>query len=409
MSKVLIVTSNYWPEPTGIAVYTFDLARTLVRKGHDVTVMTGLPHYPWWNVPAQFSHLKEGHESQDGIKVGRANHYVPAKVNTKNRIRFELSLWRNFGRVTKKFSKKEFDLVISFIPSLAAGIIGHRISRNINAIFGLVVQDLTGIGVSQSGLRGAQLISTIATRIEKSILFAAAKIVVISPEMQEIVIGQGIEESKIDLIRNYSARIILPLQKTVSRIKFGWSEKCFLVIHSGNIGNKQDLGNVVKAAEHLRHFERIRFLIVGHGNQEHKIKELCKDSPNVSLIPAVSNEDYPRLLASADLLLVNERSTQTKMSLPSKLSSYLYSNRPILAAVPRYGATWNFLDGIAELVESDNPKRLAHSVLELSKNPKKRIDLAKKGLVFAKSNLNPEKGRAEYLDWVESLVQSKRA
>jgi glycosyltransferase involved in cell wall biosynthesis len=109
-------------------------------------------------------------------------------------------------------------------------------------------------------------------------------------------------------------------------------------------------------------------------------------------------------LSAADLLLVNERSTQMEMSLPSKLTSYLYSERPVLAAVPRGGATWMFLDGVAELVEAGDPVALARKIEELSGQPEKLNDLARRGREFADANLSPEVGRKKYLDWVEGLI-----
>ena len=60
MSRVLLVTTNYWPEPTGIAVYTADLAEALKNNECQVTVLTSLPHYPWWKVPSEFAHLGDG-------------------------------------------------------------------------------------------------------------------------------------------------------------------------------------------------------------------------------------------------------------------------------------------------------------------------------------------------------------
>ena len=122
---------------------------------------------------------------------------------------------------------------------------------------------------------------------------------------------------------------------------------------------------------------------------------------------AVSDQDYSALLSAADLLLVNERSTQMEMSLPSKLTSYLYSERPVIAAVPRGGATWKFLDGVAELVDAGDPNRLAEKIEELSKNQIKLNELAKLGSEFAVKHLDPEVGRAKYLQWVENLIQSK--
>ena len=74
MSRVLLVTTNFWPEPTGIAVYTADLAETLQSDGHKVSVITSLPHYPWWRIPSEFAHLGEGARSHNGVSVIRAQH-----------------------------------------------------------------------------------------------------------------------------------------------------------------------------------------------------------------------------------------------------------------------------------------------------------------------------------------------
>ena len=73
-----------------------------------------------------------------------------------------------------------------------------------------------------------------------------------------------------------------------------------------------------------------------------------------------------------------------EMSLPSKLTSYLYSERPVIAAVPRGGATWKFLDGIAELVEAGNPKALADSIIKLQNDSAKMKKLAMDGLALQK-------------------------
>jgi colanic acid biosynthesis glycosyl transferase WcaI len=48
--KLLILGINYAPEKIGIAVYTSDLARSLVQAGHDVRVLTAKPYYPEWQV-----------------------------------------------------------------------------------------------------------------------------------------------------------------------------------------------------------------------------------------------------------------------------------------------------------------------------------------------------------------------
>jgi glycosyltransferase involved in cell wall biosynthesis len=407
MPRLLLVTTNFWPEPTGISVYTTDLAENLRAKGNQVSVLTSLPHYPWWKVPVEFSHLGEGVTSHNSIVVIRAKHFVPPKMNVLLRIRFEISLWWNLRRVSKGLTGKEFEVVIACMPTVAAGIVGKRISKRLGVPFGLIVQDLSGAGAKQSGLRGGALISKIAHAVEGRALHAADSLVVVSPAMQDVVIGLGVESKRINQILNYSARAIASEDKTNARRKFGWATEDFVVIHTGNMGAKQDLENVVRAADALTGESKIKIYLVGHGNQENNLKALCEGKSNIAVMSAVSDEDYSALLSAADLLLVNERSTQMEMSLPSKLTSYLYSERPVLAAVPRGGATWKFLDGVAELVEAADPKALAKKIEELSHNQIRLDELVKLGSEFAKKHLDPKVGRAKYRQWVEDLIQNK--
>ena len=407
MSRVLLVTTNYWPEPTGIAVYTTDLAVALKNNKHQVTVLTSLPHYPWWKVPQEFVHLGEGVTSHDGVEVIRAKHLVPPKMNVLFRMRFEFSLWWNLKRVSKRFKNNNFDAVIACMPTVAAGVIGNKIAKRLGVPFGLIVQDLSGAGAKQSGLRGGALISKIAHMVEGSALHGADSLVVVSPAMRDVVIGLGVEPRRVSQILNYSARSIDPVDKAVARKKFAWVEGEFVVIHTGNMGAKQDLENVVKAANTLGQNSVVKIYLVGHGNQENTLKQLCAGKENISVMGAVPDEDYSALLSAADLLLVNERSTQMEMSLPSKLTSYLYSERPVIAAVPRGGATWKFLEGVAELVDAGDPKKLATKIEELSKKQSRLDQLAKLGSEFAVKHLDPEVGRAKYLNWVQELLNSR--
>jgi len=407
MSRVLLVTTNFWPEPTGIAVYTTDLAEALKMNNRQVTVLTSLPHYPWWKVPKEFAHLGEGVTSHNGVEVIRAKHLVPPRMNVLLRMRFEISLWWNLRRVSEKLMSKEFDVVIASMPTVAAGIVGKRIAKRLDVPFGLIVQDLSGAGAKQSGLRGGALISKIAHAVEGRALHAADSLVVVSSAMKDVVIGLGVESKRINQILNYSARTIASEDKNNARRKFGWATEDFVVIHTGNMGAKQDLENVVRAADALTGEAKIKFYLAGHGNQENNLNSLCDGKSNIAVMPAVSGEDYSALLSAADLLLVNERSTQMEMSLPSKLTSYLYSQRPVLAAVPQGGATWKFLDGVAELVEAADPKALAKKIEELSHNQIRLDELARLGSEFAKKHLDPEVGRAKYRQWVENLIQNK--
>jgi glycosyltransferase involved in cell wall biosynthesis len=405
MSRILIVTTNYWPEPTGIAVYTTDLANILTQDGYEVAVLTSLPHYPWWRIPQEFKHMVQGRSEHAGVSIIRAGHIVPSTMNVVQRMRFEFSLWRNLLKASKQLKSEDFELVLACIPTVAAGLVAKSVASRLKISFGLIIQDLSGAGAKQSGLRGGASIAKLAERVEGLALHAADALVVVSPAMGDVVESLGIEKKKITLIYNYSARNIAVEDKVKSRLKFGWGNDDFIVIHTGNMGAKQDLGNVVSAADCLPSGSKIKILLVGHGNQEDTLSQMCSGKANISLMPAVSDADYSALLSAADLLLVNERSTQLEMSLPSKLTSYLYSQRPVLAAVPRGGATWKFLDGVAHLVDAGNPESLAQAIMHLEENPVEMQHLSERGLEFAESNLSLGAGRNNYREWVNQLLK----
>lgn len=407
MSQVLIVTTNYWPEPTGIAVYTTDLAETLQQNGQDVSVLTSLPHYPWWHIPSEYSHLGEGASEHNKVSVMRANHLIPTEMDALKRMRFEFSLWWNLRRVSKRLNDDDIYVVISCIPTVAAGVVGRRLAKKFKVPFGLIVQDLSGAGAKQSGLRGGNGIAKVAEYIETSVVRAADRVVVVSPAMGDAVLRMGVPAEQLKFIPNYSAREIHQHDMREARERFGWDQSDFIVIHTGNMGAKQGLENVVAASMLLKTDSNIKIYLVGHGNREKELKEISAGLKNIEVLPAVSDEVYPFLLSAADLLLVSERPTQMDMSLPSKLTSYLFSSKPVLAAVPSGGATWKYLDGIAELIEAGQPEALANAIENLIVNHHRREELSRLGYAFADANLDTSSGRARYLEWVNRLIENK--
>ncbi len=68
--RVLIVGINYSPELTGIGPYTAGLAEHLASRGDDVTVITGLPHYPDWRIAGRTSRTHD----PGGVARRRSRH-----------------------------------------------------------------------------------------------------------------------------------------------------------------------------------------------------------------------------------------------------------------------------------------------------------------------------------------------
>src|SRR4051794_9472894 len=87
--RVAILGINYAPEPTGIAPYTTGLASGLTKRGHDVRVLTGYPHYPQWKRYEGSAGFRSDDEI-DGVRIRRFNHHVPEKMTWPGRAAMEL-------------------------------------------------------------------------------------------------------------------------------------------------------------------------------------------------------------------------------------------------------------------------------------------------------------------------------
>jgi glycosyltransferase involved in cell wall biosynthesis len=92
--KIKIVGINYFPELTGIAPYTTGMAEGLAAYGHDVNVVTGLPHYPEWRIYDAYRSRRSYREIVNGVTIDRLRHYVPRNPSPRNRIRMEASFAR---------------------------------------------------------------------------------------------------------------------------------------------------------------------------------------------------------------------------------------------------------------------------------------------------------------------------
>ena len=65
--KILVVCQYYHPEPFRI----HEVCEELVRRGHEVTVLTGLPNYPMGVIPEEYKDKKHRDETVNGVHVIR--------------------------------------------------------------------------------------------------------------------------------------------------------------------------------------------------------------------------------------------------------------------------------------------------------------------------------------------------
>jgi glycosyltransferase involved in cell wall biosynthesis len=155
------------------------------------------------------------------------------------------------------------------------------------------------------------------------------------------------------------------------------------------MGLKQDLDNVVEAARLTRDRSDLRWVLMGDGSQRERLESLGRDLPNLEFLPLCPPADYPAMLAAADVLLLNERAGVLDMSLPSKLTSYFCSGRPVAAAVHAGGASWRELAraGAPDPAPASEPAALVALVSRLAGAPQLREQYGAAALAYARQHL----------------------
>lgn len=373
-SKVLLIGINYYPELTGNGPYTTDLAQNLSDLGHDVEVITGFPHYPHWKL----SNGKKPWKKKEVIKnvhLTRLKHYVPKSDTILRRFLYEISF---AIRASGVVLYKRCDIVIVISPTLFsvfAGLIMKRRGSHLK----ILVQDIVSSGLSLKGTYTLALLRKLAVRLEAWLIDKADSVGIVSDAFCHELQRMGVADSKLTLTENYPHLHVTPRDYIVDRKKWRWPLENFVVLHTGNMGRKQGLENVIRAAKILESCERrICFVLVGDGNQRRKLEKMSQDSKNVFFMDLVPDTEYSSLLSAANLLLVHESNKVEVMSLPSKLLSYQAAQRPILAVCPLTSPTYNQAIRVgAKHLLPDDPDDLASMILTTANESENKLEMGK--------------------------------
>lgn len=407
--RVAILGINYAPEPTGIAPYTTGLAKGLFARGHDVRVLTGFPHYPQWKRDETWPGFRST-EKIDGVPVTRLSHAVPQRLSWRGRAAMELTF--GLQLVTARWGRP--DVVVCVTPPLLAttmAVVRARFGRPRPAI-GIVVQDLYSRGVTETGAASG-LSASAVSMIESSALRLADGVAVIHPGFECELSGHlGVQADRVRVIRNWTH---IPAPDPVSSAAFraahGWGPDELVILHAGNMGFKQGLENVIAAAELAdRADERVRFVLLGDGNQRVRLQSMGAGIRTLDFLPPVSDEEFPAALGAADVLLVNERPGVSQMAVPSKLTSYFRAGRPILAASDEHGFTTQELLAARAgvVVDPSRPDLLLQEAIRLGRDRTLAVHQGEAGRSYCEAVLSAAAAIDSYEDWIVDLAGPKR-
>lgn len=386
MSRIVFWTPNYEPEPIGIAPLATDACEWLAARGHEVEVVTAFPNYPERRIHSGYGGLWR-HERHDGVFVRRTWLRVRPGEGFSDKALYEAS----FAACSLPLAARRLrrtDVLVCIVPTLLSSAAGAALARLVprGPRFVLWLQDLViagaealeGLGpVARLTLRGA-------AALERATARAAHRVVVCSPGFRDALVEGGLPPAKVETIFNWVDTNWIAAEPPPP------ADGPARFLYSGNLGYSQGFETLVEAARLLEGAVEVE--IVGAGNAAAEVRRLAAGAAKVSVRPPVPRQQLPALLASADALVVIQRSVSAGANLPSKIGPYLASGRPIIASLDSTTPAADLLrrSGGAVLVPPEDPAALAEAIRRLAADRSSRTELGRAGRTFAETELERE-------------------
>jgi colanic acid biosynthesis glycosyl transferase WcaI len=399
--RILVVSQYFWPEDFRIN----ELVSELIVRGHDLTILTGRPNYPAGTLFPAFRDHPERFARYRGARVIR----VPMLSRGRGGIRLALNYASFAVSATLvgilRLWRSRFDAVFVFEPSpVTVGLpaIALRALKGWPVAFWILDQwpeTLAAVGAVRSPtlLRWAgRLVSFIYRRCD--VLLAPSRSLM-GQARRYTRPGQRVEYFPNWAETGYGDAEAAPAPEVPS-----WSGR-FSIMFAGNIGESQNFGAILDAAESLREDAGIRWLIVGDGRAAAWVQneiERRQLQERVLMLGRRPQERMPSFFRHADALLVSLKADPVfAMTVPGKIQSYLAFGRPVLGMLDGEAAQVISEAGAGFTCAAGDAAGLARIASELSRSTAQaRAAMGASGAAYARREFD----RDVLLTRLESLL-----
>jgi colanic acid biosynthesis glycosyl transferase WcaI len=385
--RILYFSQYFPPEVGATQTRAYEMARGLVRAGHDVTMIAEVPNHPSGIIRPEYRGKLYDRANLDGIDVVRVWVKTSPVKTFRTRMVFYLSYMLNAAMGSTFLARGCYDVVYATSPPLFVGGAALTVSclRRVPLVF--EVRDLWPESAVALGELKSSSAVTLAEKLERACYRRARRIVVVTDGIRQRLALRGIAADKLVLIPNGANTDLFrpqPQAGAALRAKLDLGD-VFLVLYAGIHGIAQGLETVIETARLLQNDPDIRFLFVGEGPVKADIIALSKEYglPNVVFRPEVPRDQMPAHLSAADVALVPLRRLDLfKGALPSKMFDAWAAGCPTLVSIEGEAQRVVEESGAGMFVEPENPEALAEAIQGLSRDRGICHEMGSRGRTF---------------------------
>lgn len=399
--QILVVSQYFWPENFRVN----DLVKEWVHRGHQVTVLTGIPNYPAGKVFDAYQVQPSAFATYEGAEVVR----VPMLPRGSGGLRLILN-YLSFVVSAGVFGPwllrgKPADVIFVFEPSpVTVGLPAYWLSKIKNApvvfwVLDLWPETLAAIDV----VRSPRLLGWVG-HLVRYIYNRCTLVLGQSKGFLGSIARYCDDKAKIRYFPSWAEDVFMDdCVKPAPEVP-EWTDG-LTVVFAGNIGEAQDMPAVLDAAERLKDNTNVRWVIVGDGRKSDWLQaEVARRGLNKQvLLPGrFPVARMPSFYAHADALLVSlKRDPVFSMTIPGKVQSYLMAGIPLLGMLDGEGAAVISDAQAGMTCEAGDGAGLAQAVLALAAMPMAaRKQMGWNGRNYAQQ----EFGRTQLMDRLEALL-----